>query len=328
MYNPSIVFFRVIGGRVLAGIGLISNPKSRKNKKDPARLERLKHILPDVSLARNASDLGTLKKELTFFKERKIDILAVNGGDGTLHVTISHLINIYGDTPLPKIAILRGGTMNTVALNLDVKGNTFKILKNLARKYESGSEIKTIKKSLVKAGNKYGFIFVNGFACNFLDEYHKGGDPSPWVAAKTIARTIGSSIIKGRLYKYLTVPFDGQITVDDKPFEKDKYMLVFISCLKKMGLGFETLYKADDSETEVHMMGFKDRHGIVGIIPLLPSAFKGKPMPPDKVDDMLGRTFVFESDKNFRYTLDGDLYSSTGRLVIESGPVVELITEL
>lgn len=312
----------------MAGIGLISNPKSRKNKKDPARLDRLKHILSDVSLARNASDLGSLKRELEFFKKRKIDILAVNGGDGTLHVTISHLINIYGDTPLPKIAILRGGTMNTVALNLDIKGNTFKILKNLARKYESGYEIKTIRKSLVKAGNKYGFIFVNGFACNFLDEYHRGGDPSPWVAFKTIVKTIFSSIIRGSFYRFLTIPFEGQITVNDRPFEKDKYMLVFVSCLKKMGLGFEPLYKADDSETDVHMIGFKDKHGISGIIPLLPSAFRGKPMSPDKVDDMLGKKIVFESDKNFRYTIDGDLYSSTGRLVLESGPVIELITEL
>ena len=59
-----------------------------------------------------------LKRVAADFRQSKIEILAINGGDGTISKTLTAFINEYGDEPLPKIAILKGGTINVVERTL------------------------------------------------------------------------------------------------------------------------------------------------------------------------------------------------------------------
>ena len=106
----------------MAGIGIILNPKARSYKHNPGRMERLGFIVGDKASCHATQDVLDVEALAKEFKEKEIEILGISGGDGTNHVTLTTFINVYGDKPLPKVAFLRGGTMNNVANALGVKG--------------------------------------------------------------------------------------------------------------------------------------------------------------------------------------------------------------
>src|SRR6516165_1310510 len=110
------------------GIGLITNPRSRVNQRDPGRALRLSYLVGRHGNAEATRSLDDLYRVCEEFKKERIDVLGISGGDGTLHHTLTAMIKTYADQPLPRIAILRGGTMNTVANSLGIKGETGKLL--------------------------------------------------------------------------------------------------------------------------------------------------------------------------------------------------------
>ena len=115
----------------MPGIGVILNPYSKKFKKDPNRAKHMGFIVGDKASCKETEDLDDLRRVAEEFKTRDIDILAINGGDGTNHCTLTTFLQVYREKPLPKIALLRGGTLNTVARSVGVKGRSEDILSNL-----------------------------------------------------------------------------------------------------------------------------------------------------------------------------------------------------
>src|SRR5258708_7475668 len=109
-------------------------------------MERLAYILGDrgpFAKTQTIADIDRLAEE---FKQRGVEILGLNGGDGTNHVTLSALIRVYGNAPLPKIAFLRGGTMNTIANACGIEGTPQTLLWNLIEKYHFGEEFQVVRR--------------------------------------------------------------------------------------------------------------------------------------------------------------------------------------
>ncbi len=310
----------------MPGIGLISNPYSRKNRKRPERLKKLVELSPDKELVKLPVSYEDMDNALLLFKKRNVDVLAVNGGDGTVHVMLSRLIKIYGDKELPKIAILKGGTMNQTATNLRIKGDSKAILKRVIKAYRNIKKraLKVKKVSLLSVNDKCGFIFGSGSICTFMDIYHKSGDPSPFVAGKAVLKLVNSIIVKGPIYKKVFAPVSQKITVDGFCFGETPYLATLISTIPEVGLRFELMTRAKDDHTKAHLIAF---HEGAKIIPQIPRAWLGLSLPPDLADDTVGRKFVLESEKPFKYTLDGDFYTCSGSLVVKTGPVLDIVVE-
>jgi diacylglycerol kinase (ATP) len=308
----------------MAGIGLISNPYSRRNRKNPDILNRLVELSPDKDLVRLPVSYEEMDDALNKFKKRKVDVLAVNGGDGTVHIMLSRMIKIYGDEKLPDIAILKGGTMNQTATNLRIRGNSEAIFKRIIKAYRKKGKLKTRNVSLLSANDKYGFIFGSGSICTFMDIYHRSGDPSPLVAGKSLLNLVGSIIVKGDIYKKIFTPVSQKITVDGFSFGKTPYLATLVSTIPEVGLRFELMTRAKCDYTKAHMVSF---HEGAKIIPQIPRAWLGLSLPPDMIDDTVGRKFVFESDTPFKYTIDGDFYTSSGNLLLKTGPALNIVVE-
>ena len=99
----------------MSGIGVVLNPRSRENLRDPGAAVRFARALGDQGVVRAAHSREELYRIAEDFKKLSIDVLGISGGDGTNHVTITGFLNVYGARALPQLAFLRGGTMNTVA---------------------------------------------------------------------------------------------------------------------------------------------------------------------------------------------------------------------
>ena len=181
----------------MPGIGVILNPKSRRNLRDPGARERLARCVGDRGVVREARSLDELSVIAAEYRKRGIDILAISGGDGTNTVTLTGFLAEYGDEPLPTLALLRGGTMNTVASSIGVqRGSPEELLARVVAHHEGRANaplagpagLATVERTLLRVAPlgdaderrgplTYGFLFGTGVVQGFLAEYY-AGEPS------------------------------------------------------------------------------------------------------------------------------------------------------
>ncbi|MSP63540.1 MAG: diacylglycerol kinase [Myxococcales bacterium] len=308
----------------MPGIGVITNPRSRANKRDPASMRRLGYLIGSRGAAAATHSLDDLYRVAEEFKKEEIEFLGINGGDGTIHHTLTAFIKVYGQKPLPQVAILRGGTMNTIANSLGIKGDPAKLLFELVDRYHNHDPMDVFEKEILAVGDAYGFIFGNGVVFNFLDAYYSSGRPSPTAGLKLLLRGVLSALVGGKLARQLTGRFRGQVTVDGDRWACEDFMTVAASCVEQIGLGFKPFYRCEERPHHFAILGIHT-HSTIGLVAELPRVLRGKPMRRDKVIDQVAREVLFESDGEVKYTVDGDTYTTQGSLRLRTGPRLSFV---
>lgn len=306
----------------MSGIGVILNPHSRSNRRNPERAKRLGFIVGDRGSCHETRDIEDVAKLARHFRDKQIDILGISGGDGTNHATLSTFIDVYGDVPLPKIAFLRGGTMNTIANALKIKGSPEEILSHLIFKYHEGSEFHTTDVDLINVNGKYGFLFGMGIISRFLEVYNRRKGRAIYAGA-LLAGSVLSAVFNGRLGRFLTRRYDARVTADGKEWPFKNYMTIFGGTVESFGLGFTPLPRAREKERHFHITGLSmTPRQMVARFPLL---FMGKPLCSHDVMDYVSQTVTMELPSPEGYMIDGDLFPPTNRIDISIGPRVTLI---
>ncbi len=321
----------------MSGIGVVLNPRSRRNLRDPGAALRLSRRLGDHGVVRTAGSVEELYRIAEDFRRFDIDILAISGGDGTGHVTLTGFLNVYDGHTMPHVALLRGGTMNTVANSVGVRpGKPEGLLGRLIHAYAqraiaplAGVErhvmhIEPLERDAGAA--HYGFLFGTGVVHGFLAEYYRDGEPSPLVAARTLARGIGSALIRGEMIRRMAQPFRGSVTLDDGTvWEERDYLAVAAGTIEHIGLNFKPFYRYDQRANAFQVLGI--HASPVGFVQELPRIHKSLPMRADKTYDALAnRVVVRSADGRMGYMIDGDLHESRGAIAVSIGPRVRLVT--
>src|SRR3974390_1313594 len=208
----------------MTGIGVVLNPRSRHNLRDPGAASRLARRLGDHGVVREARSIDELYRIPADFRRDDIEVLAISGGDGTNHVTLTGFLDVYGGAMMPQVALLRGGTMNTVANSVGVgHGRPEGLLGRLVREdaKRGALELENVQRHVMRIGPQrggkaqYGFLFGTGVMRGFLAEYYRGGQPSPLLALTTLTRAVGSALVGGETIRRIARPFYGSVAIDD-----------------------------------------------------------------------------------------------------------------
>lgn len=317
----------------MPGIGLITNPRSRVNLLDPGRPRRLSYLVGSHGQAEATKSIDDLYRVCEEFKKERIDVLGISGGDGTLHHTLTAMIRTYGDEPLPPVAILRGGTMNTIARSFGIFGETPRLTFELVDRHRRGllDSIPWFEREILQVGDAYGFIFGNGIIYNFLHEYYATGKASPLTAAQLIARAAGSTLVGGALARRMYKRFHARVVADGDRWACEDFITVAAAVVEQIGLGFKPFYRVGE-RFRSREDGRPDAFAVLGIhcdavafVAELPAILGGKPMRRDKVIDQTARHVVFESDEQLEYIIDGDTYVQKGSLTLRVGPKVRFL---
>jgi hypothetical protein len=147
-------------------------------------------------------------------------VIAVHGGDGTLHRTVAALGLAFGETPIPPLAILGGGTMNVVSSSLGIRQPAAPFLSAIVGAMRANRPLETVRRRCLRIGDTLGFIFGNGLMANFLGEYYGTGEYGPARATWLLLRAIGSALIDGPFIHKLFKRFEGTVEVDGQPLER------------------------------------------------------------------------------------------------------------
>jgi diacylglycerol kinase family enzyme len=310
----------------MAGIGIITNPHSKANKKMPARGRLLGYIVGqfgNLEITNSVEDLGRVA---ALFLEQKIEVLAINGGDGTISRTLTAFIRAYGSSPLPKILVLRGGTMNMLADNLGIRGTPEEILVRMLECESGLRPRKTHSLATLLVGGQYGFLFGNGFVARYLAAFYKhktGPVGALWLIVKIYIYWLFGigrykELIRDEVYRLL---FDGVETR-----EPAASVAMMVSTVERMPLGLRLFPWACQKVSQFQFFSLE--------IPAkqlpwrLPFAFlRNSPGRFFGKWTKLASSVVISAVSGEQpYTLDGELFEApAGRLAIEVGPIVQFV---
>ena len=307
----------------MAGIAVIHNPFARGNLRRPGIVEQIKKTIDEfgeVIVTRNIEQLPEVAKELL---KKEIEILGINGGDGSLHLTLTALIKVFKEKPLPKIVALRGGTMNTMPNSVGLKGKTLGILKRLIEKYKQGEPLQTIKQHLVRLNEQYGFMTGAGLPPNFLSAYYGGTSTGPRQAVKVIVRAIGSALVQGPYIKFLFEPARCRIEIKGEELPPKEFTAILACSIREIGLGFTPTPRAYEKPGHFHFIA--TILSPLKVISKIPTIWLGRELKHPEVFSEVADKVVITPLGNMRYMIDGEIYETENPIEMTCGPTIELV---
>ncbi len=213
--------------------------------------------------------------------------------------------------------------MNTIADSIGIRGDSNQILFNIVEKYHDGQAFKTVKRNVMNIDGRYGFLFANGVAFNFLKEYYSGSTPTPTKAAAILSRAVLSAIRGGDFAKWLFRNFKAKITVDGAVWPYREYFMIVAATIDNLGFGFNPFVKVFDKPECFDIIGVLG--SAMDVAKSLPSIRLGRPLNKNTYIDAAAIEVIFESEEPMKYTIDGDIYESGEKMMMKVGPKLELI---
>ncbi len=308
----------------MAGIGIITNPHSKLNKRNPRRQQLLGYIAGERGHVEITNSLEDLKRVAETFHKRKIAILAINGGDGTISRTLTAFIETYGQDKLPMVALLRGGTINVLASNLGIKGSPEKILFRLMEEQSTSNFGQCIKLRSIEVEGNYGFLFANGTSVRFLEAFYKNKTNSLG-SFFMLCRLAFSRFIGKSFYNSIVRTEPVSLTADDGKTVNHESTSVLCATIEKMPLGppifFGNRQKNDGFDCISFLMKAKDAWWRAPFEVIFNAAKQSS------AKLMLHcQKLKLKTKEPSPYTLDGEIYyPKENNLQINLGPEIEFV---
>jgi diacylglycerol kinase (ATP) len=300
------------------------NPHSRANRKNPRLAQWLAEAVGDAGRMVAAQTLEALEAEARALALAPPAIIAVHGGDGTLHKILTALLRAFQGRKLPPIAILGGGTMNVVASSLRIRVRALPFLRRLVRMDRAGQAPVTLSRRCIQVDDQFGFVFGNGLLANFLVEYYAGEGYGPARALWLMGRLFFSALVGGAFVQRVFRRFRGRVTVDGTALQFPDLMAVGAGTVREVGLGFKLYHRADDDPDRFAVLAI--HAGARALVPDLLSVRTGRGISPARAFSAVASSLEIEpSDPDAPYTIDGDLYRAQGQLRISVGPEVAIV---
>jgi diacylglycerol kinase family enzyme len=231
---------------------------------------------------------------------------------------------VFGDQPLPPVAILCGGTMNVVATSLAIKERAPVFLTAIVEASRTGRPLETIRRRCLRIGDELGFLFGSGLPANFLAEYYAPSGYGPGRAAWLLMRGFLSAMWNGPFIKKLFKRFVGSVSVDGQLLERSAFVGVMAGTVREVGLGFKLVHRADDDPERFGVLAIHGRP--MSLTVDVWAVQRGRGISERRAfSAVASRMHVQSKNGAFAYTIDGDLYRTQEPLDISLGPSIDFL---
>jgi diacylglycerol kinase family enzyme len=300
------------------------NPHSRANRKNPLLAKRLAGALGGAGRVIAAASLEALDGEIRALLAAPPTVIAVHGGDGTLHQTLTGLVRVFAGRPLPPIAILGGGTMNVVAASLGIRVPALPFLARLAERDGAGKAPALIHRHCLRVGDHVGFVFGNGLLANFLVEYYAGRQYGRLRALWLLGRLCLSAMVGGAFAGRVFKRFRGSVVIEGKPFEFASLTAIGAGTVRQVGMGFKLFHQADDDLDRFAVLAI--HAGARALASDLLAVRAGRGIASSHAFSTLASEMEIRPlELDTPYTIDGDIYRAHQSLHITLGPKVAIV---
>lgn len=302
-------------------VAVFLNPRSRANRRDPDLGARITDLVGGAGRVIAAADLAELDQMTAGIAAAPPRAIAIHGGDGTLHKTLSSLIKAFAGRALPPIVILPGGTMNVVASSLSLLGKPDQILTSLLGSMRAPDPLPTVARHCLAIDGEFGFVFGNGLMANFLEEYYSKKEYGSRRALWILARVFVSGLVNGSYANRIVRRFEGRVLVDGELLPWNKLTGVGAATVREVGMGFKLNHRADEDPERFNYLAIHGGPVMLGFD--LWGVRRGTGIAPSRAFSGLGRAMRVEpEEKACIYTIDGDLYRANGAIDVALGPTI------
>ncbi len=339
-------------------IGVITNPKSRKNRSRPDRADQLQSIVGSMGEVHATESVDSIKPILRDFLRKQARYWVADGGDGALHWMLRMGMEVLEEREFQGTATLpmpllptKGGTIDFVANNVGIKGNAESILTQLRSLIESGQSIEEteVDTMLIEGvevtddGDKpfrtYGFACAaGGVGQRFFSKYYAHKDPNPRTIVKVVGKTLMSLPvamsplrkvpgIPGELSHYardILEPARVKVHMDGMILPGNTYTGVHIASMSINLGGVFRLFKKAERPGQMHaLLGSPSP---AAMVMNLPRMTLGKELRGRELIDRACREMTIEAvgDELMAPVIDGEYYRNLRQISFKLGPRIRI----
>jgi len=315
-------------------IGLISNPHSRRNRSLLAKVDTIVANRPNIHhhITQLADEIPSA---LRGFAQQGVDVLAINGGDGTTAQVFSELIERRPFERQPSVILLPGGTTNMNVGDVGVRGSLIKAVRRMVNWAGTGSDnVQHLSRPILRAEGSVdgkiacGMFFGTGAIIRGIEYCHNR------IHSMGITDELGPGVVTlrtiwgiARKEPYFSDPTPIRIEMDAAADPQDRQVvLLLISSLERLFLGLRPYWGSEDAPLHCTWVQRPTRR----VFRAFHSVLRGKP------NRHAGQENGYFSHNASRlrlwidgaFTLDGEIYHASrehGPVSVTSGGNIEFI---
>ncbi|MEX2208901.1 MAG: diacylglycerol kinase family protein [Myxococcota bacterium] len=305
--------------------GVIANARARRSGRDARLVERLRRHLP-AEYVHFTHDASEVDAALARLHALGIEHLVLVGGDGTVGGTLTPLVARYGESPLPRVSLVAGGTINTIAHSLDAHASAEqtvrRILEDTPPRLDSVRPLIRVEPDTGPA--RGGLIFANGVGARWLERYYQGDELGVVAAAGLVGRIAASALLRRRLARELFAARAIEISVDAARLDARAFTVAGAASVRDVGLGFRPFLSAGTDPERFHFLYSAATAARLSVeLPALRLGFHG---PTSCLHHYPARTVELRFEVPEPWSIDADLYPPATRLRLSAWAPIRFIS--
>jgi len=297
-------------------VGIISNPLSGQNVRRGLhmRIQDLLQSHPQV-VHLDAQTLDGIKAAARELVQSNIEILAVNGGDGTMQAVLTAVFGTPTDR-LPVLAVLAGGTTNSTARNVGFGKRPLEAVQRLLLAAAQGSlpgtlETRAVMRADTANDTQYAMMFGAGavyhgilFFRRHIETRGVRGEIGAGLAVATfVAKILSGS--GGTLFP----PFHADVRIDGSVIPKQAYLGILTSTISRQMLGISPYWGTGPGPLRYTSLRCQPKHLPRAVVPVLRGKAGAYVRPEFGYRSVNANEVSLRFDSGFM--LDGELFPPT-----------------
>ncbi len=299
-------------------VGAVNNPMSGRNLRGKG-LQTVLEVLslhPEVTQHR-VDTLADIRDAAAELCREGVEVIVVNGGDGTVQAVMTGMFGTPHDGPLPLMLVLPGGTTNMTALDIGgPKEAPAQTLERFLAAAKQGRVPATlVQRPVIKMQRGHdpalwGMYFGAGavyHGVNFCRRYvHRVGLKGEIGPALAMVVFITRGMFGER--STLLPPLNTSGRIDGKEIEPKQYFGLMSSTLEHLFLGIRPFWGKGPGPLKFMAVADGPRH----VLRVAPSIMRGKPnsyVRPEFGYESCNAS-VIELNIDSGFTLDGELFEA------------------
>ena len=233
-------------------IGVVNNLRAGKSQEQVSRMLGFLRSHPDV-LHVETDNVGVMPEALAELSRQEVDLLVVNGGDGSLQYVLTEILGsrVFGDR-VPLVAPLRAGRTNMSAMDLAADRDPLRGLAELIACAEDGRIAERVEPRRVlrvsyghgiygsQRAAQYGMFFGAGMIKRAIELNHRLFDQES--QRRVIEGVPGATLVTaGLLGRLITgdksgilAPDKVQILLDGQSVDQGEFHMIIASTLSRL----------------------------------------------------------------------------------------------
>ncbi len=305
-------------------VGLVVNPNSSRHRRLPSSLRVYERLIDKKGILKITRAKGELPAVARAFFDAGVDVLAVAGGDGTLHATLNAFLPAFGSSPFPQVLIIKAGTINNMSSEVGMGQSGLKVLGDILTDGHQ-RPFKKVRRMLMRVNDEYGFLYGSGIPARMLNSYYGAPRQDSMRAILLVARTIFNAVFGSSRANDLFGRMKARITIDGSCQGEKDLFFILAATIAKIGLNFRPCYLALNPRNAFHLIA-----GSSSVKKLAWRAhcfYLGRPLRLEGCLDTLAREVCIESDAPLPYMVDGELKEAASIHLLRADREISFIVD-